>query len=217
MKIKIWIAFKNADFEFKSRVDTFKDKDRDIRSSLAFTRNSQLDLSFCLYDGDNGGQIDVKRGKKLLGKEALFVILGLKRVKEDDEKLDKFVKTHVSRLLKMDMVAVPNELERQEEVQLAVKGLAVGTVYISAVMRHPLNNVGVSSWFLEISPALSISILMAAFVWVEIEGVPLKTMDYEQLSQELSPGVPGWTPDLLEDSDEEELSMIDSLKKERRT
>ncbi|GJY26212.1 thylakoid assembly 8-like protein, chloroplastic [Tanacetum coccineum] len=92
------------------------------------------------HDGRPRGSL--WRGKKLLGKEALFVILGLKRVKDDDEKLDKFVKTHVSRLLKMDMVAVLNELERQEEVQLAVKyspvnwtkGLAVGPVYISAVM-----------------------------------------------------------------------------------
>lgn len=63
------------------------------------------------------------RGKKMIGKEALFVILGIKRVKDDEEKLDKFVKTHVSRLLKMDMVAVLNELERQEEVDLAVKVL----------------------------------------------------------------------------------------------
>uniref|UniRef100_A0A5B7BK53 Pentatricopeptide repeat-containing protein n=1 Tax=Davidia involucrata TaxID=16924 RepID=A0A5B7BK53_DAVIN len=61
------------------------------------------------------------RGKKLIGKEALFVILGLKRFKDDDEMLNKFIKTHVSRLLKMDMIAVLNELERQEEITLAVK------------------------------------------------------------------------------------------------
>lgn len=61
------------------------------------------------------------RGKKLIGKEALFIILGLKRFKDDKEKLDKFIKTHVLRLLKLDMVAVLNELERQEEVSLAVK------------------------------------------------------------------------------------------------
>ncbi|KAL0398792.1 UNVERIFIED_CONTAM: protein THYLAKOID ASSEMBLY 8-like, chloroplastic [Sesamum radiatum] len=61
------------------------------------------------------------RGKKLIGKEALFAILGLKRFKDDNEKLDKFIKTHVLRLLKLDMVAVLNELERQEEVFLAVK------------------------------------------------------------------------------------------------
>ncbi|KAI3522387.1 hypothetical protein L1887_00125 [Cichorium endivia] len=71
------------------------------------------------HDGRPRGSL--WRGKKMIGKEALFVILGLKRVKDDEEKLDKFVKTHVSRLLKMDMVAVLNELERQEEVDLAVK------------------------------------------------------------------------------------------------
>ncbi|XP_057764940.1 protein THYLAKOID ASSEMBLY 8-like, chloroplastic isoform X1 [Salvia miltiorrhiza] len=61
------------------------------------------------------------RGKKLIGKEALFVILGMKRFKDENEKLDKFIKTHVLRLLKMDMVAVLTELERQGEVSLAVK------------------------------------------------------------------------------------------------
>ncbi|KAK1589420.1 hypothetical protein Q3G72_033863 [Acer saccharum] len=61
------------------------------------------------------------RGKKLIGKEALFVILGLKRFKDDEEKLQKFIKTHVLRLLKMDLVAVLVELERQEETLLAVK------------------------------------------------------------------------------------------------
>ncbi|CAA0835892.1 Pentatricopeptide repeat-containing protein [Striga hermonthica] len=61
------------------------------------------------------------RGKKQIGKEALFVIQGLKRFKDDDEKIGKFIKTHVLRLLKMDMVAVLVELERQEEVSLAVK------------------------------------------------------------------------------------------------
>lgn len=63
------------------------------------------------------------RGKKLIGKEALFVILGLKRFKDDEETLEKFIKTHVRRLLKMDMIAVLGELERQEEVSLAVKVL----------------------------------------------------------------------------------------------
>ena len=63
------------------------------------------------------------RGKKLIGKEALFVILGLKRFKDDEENLRKFIKSHVLRLLKMDMVAVLTELERQEEVSLAVEVL----------------------------------------------------------------------------------------------
>ena len=51
------------------------------------------------------------------------MILGLKRFKDDEEMLHKFIKTHVLRLLKMDMIAVLGELERQEEVALAVKVL----------------------------------------------------------------------------------------------
>lgn len=57
----------------------------------------------------------------MIGKEALFVILGLKRFKDDEENLEKFVRTHVRRLLKMDMVAVLVELERQQEVLLALR------------------------------------------------------------------------------------------------
>ena len=60
------------------------------------------------------------RGKKLIGKEALFVISGLKRFKDDEDKLPKFIKTHVLRLLKMDLIAVLTELERQQEVSLAL-------------------------------------------------------------------------------------------------
>ncbi|KAK1367012.1 protein THYLAKOID ASSEMBLY 8-like, chloroplastic [Heracleum sosnowskyi] len=71
------------------------------------------------HDGRPRGSL--WRGKKMIGKEAIFVILGLKRFKDDEEKLGKFIKSHVLRLLKMDMVAVLNELERQEETSLAVK------------------------------------------------------------------------------------------------
>ncbi|KAI3851824.1 hypothetical protein MKX03_034179 [Papaver bracteatum] len=73
----------------------------------------------CYHDGRPRGPL--WRGKKLIGKEALFVILGIKRFKDDEEKLGKFIKTHVLRLLKMDMIAVLTELERQEEVGLALK------------------------------------------------------------------------------------------------
>lgn len=67
----------------------------------------------------------------MLGKEALFVILGLKRFKDDDEKLDKFIKHHVLRLLKMDMIAVLTELERQEQVALAFKVCPLPLLYFS--------------------------------------------------------------------------------------
>lgn len=75
----------------------------------------------CRYYHDGRPRGSLWRGKKLIGKEAIFIILGLKRFKDDEDKLDNFIKAHVLRLLKMDMVAVLNELERQEEVTLAVK------------------------------------------------------------------------------------------------
>ncbi|GJV67744.1 hypothetical protein Tco_1483253 [Tanacetum coccineum] len=64
--------------------------------------------------------------------------------------------------------------------------------------------------------------LVVAYVRVKIEGVPLNLWTLN-ISKELSPGgvevywirakeVPGWTPDLVEDSDEEELSNDDSLE-----
>ncbi|OWM66737.1 hypothetical protein CDL15_Pgr010388 [Punica granatum] len=52
---------------------------------------------------------------------------GLKRLKHDEEKLDGFVKTHVSRLLKLDTIAVLGELERQE-VSLAIKVLSLSVL-----------------------------------------------------------------------------------------
>ena len=74
------------------------------------------------------------RGKKLIGKEALFVISGLKRFKDDEEKLRKFIKSHVLRLLKMDMIAVLTELERQEEVALAVEVLFPCLIFSSCCL-----------------------------------------------------------------------------------
>ncbi|GJW38203.1 hypothetical protein Tco_0064048 [Tanacetum coccineum] len=57
-------------------------------------------------------------------------------------------------------------------------------------------------------------------VWVEIEGVPLKLWTLNTFKRIVTrkvywiraKEVPGWTPDLVEDSDEEELSDDDSLE-----
>ncbi|GLT37693.1 hypothetical protein SLA2020_119960 [Shorea laevis] len=86
-----------------------------------------LDFNFCksisgfrqYHDGRPRGSL--WGGKKLIGKKVLFVILGLKRFKKDEEKLQKFIKSLVLRVLKMDMIAVLTELESQEETFLAVK------------------------------------------------------------------------------------------------
>ncbi|KAL5709382.1 hypothetical protein ACHQM5_020079 [Ranunculus cassubicifolius] len=82
---------------------------------------TEFNLSSCRQYHDGRPRGPLWRGKKMIGKEALFVILGLKRFKNDEEKLKKFVKSHVLRLLKMDMIAVLTELERQEEVSLCLK------------------------------------------------------------------------------------------------
>ncbi|GJS53878.1 retrovirus-related pol polyprotein from transposon TNT 1-94 [Tanacetum coccineum] len=63
------------------------------------------------------------------------------------------------------------------------------------------DNVGVSSCFSEIRQFFSKINPDGAFVWVEIEVYWIRAKE-----------VPGWTPDLVEDSDEEELSDDDSLE-----
>ncbi|KAH6766263.1 Pentatricopeptide repeat superfamily protein [Perilla frutescens var. hirtella] len=90
-----------------------------LQSTISNTFRPTSGCERSYHDGRPRGSL--WRGKKLIGKEAIFVILGMKRFKDDSEKLDKFIKTHALRLLKLDMVAVLNELERQGEVSLAVK------------------------------------------------------------------------------------------------
>ncbi|GJT04037.1 RNA-directed DNA polymerase, eukaryota [Tanacetum coccineum] len=63
------------------------------------------------------------------------------------------------------------------------------------------DNVGVSSWFSEIRQASFDINPDGRIVWVEIEVYWIRAKE-----------VPGWTPDLVEDSDEEELSDDDSLE-----
>ncbi|GJZ14959.1 hypothetical protein Tco_0550636 [Tanacetum coccineum] len=65
------------------------------------------------------------------------------------------------------------------------------------------DNVGVSSWFSEIRQASFDINPDGRIVWVEIEVYWIRAKE-----------VPGWTPDLVEDSDEEELSDDDSLEKD---
>ncbi|GJU82333.1 RNA-directed DNA polymerase, eukaryota [Tanacetum coccineum] len=104
----------------------------------------------------------------------------------------------------------------------------VGSLEFSSVKskRHSVVNVGVSSWFSEIRQASFDINPDGRIVWVEIEGVPLKLWTLNTFKRivtrsifreksvvdSLLKEVPGWTPDLVEDSDEEELSDDDSLE-----
>ncbi|KAF2291832.1 hypothetical protein GH714_035779 [Hevea brasiliensis] len=51
-----------------------------------------------------------------MGKEGLIVAKELKRLQSDPLRLDRFMKSHVSRLLKSDLVAVLAEFQRQDQV-----------------------------------------------------------------------------------------------------
>lgn len=59
--------------------------------------------------------------KKIMGREGLLVVKELKRLKKDTERVQKFMKNHVARLLKSDLLAVLAEFQRQDEIFLALK------------------------------------------------------------------------------------------------
>ncbi|MCO5583685.1 hypothetical protein L7F22_037598 [Adiantum nelumboides] len=61
-------------------------------------------------------------------KEALLVVRELKRAKKDPWKLHVLLRTKVDRLLKLDLIATLNELQRLEEVDIAL-------------MKHPSGNL----------------------------------------------------------------------------
>lgn len=55
-----------------------------------------------------------------MGKEGLFVVHQLKRLRSGPQ-FDQFMKTHVTRLLRTDLLAVLAELQRQDNVSLSMK------------------------------------------------------------------------------------------------
>ncbi|XP_023531705.1 pentatricopeptide repeat-containing protein At1g62350 [Cucurbita pepo subsp. pepo] len=65
--------------------------------------------------------LSVWRRKKEMGKEGLIVVKELKRIQSNLIRLDRFISSHVSRLLKSDLVAVLVELQRQNQVFLCMK------------------------------------------------------------------------------------------------
>ncbi|KAJ6822916.1 pentatricopeptide repeat-containing protein [Iris pallida] len=65
--------------------------------------------------------LSIWRRKKEMGKEGLFVVHELKRVASSAPRLESFMKSHVSRLLRTDLLAVLAEFQRQGNVFLSVK------------------------------------------------------------------------------------------------
>ncbi|KAL3512987.1 hypothetical protein ACH5RR_025704 [Cinchona calisaya] len=69
--------------------------------------------------------LSIWRRKKEIGKEGLMVVKELKRLQTNPIRLERFMKSHVSRLLKSDLVAVLTEFQRQDLVFLCIKLYAV--------------------------------------------------------------------------------------------
>nr|GEV01160.1 nucleotide-binding alpha-beta plait domain-containing protein [Tanacetum cinerariifolium] len=74
-------------------------------------------------------------------------------------------------------------------------------------------NVGASSWFSKIRQASLDIIPNGRIVWVEVEGVHLKLWSMNtKFFWIRAKEVPGWVPDLIEESEEEEQSDVGSLE-----
>ncbi|XP_076900449.1 pentatricopeptide repeat-containing protein At1g62350-like [Bidens hawaiensis] len=65
--------------------------------------------------------LSIWRRKKEMGKEGLIIAKELKRLESSPARLDRYIKSHVSRLLKSDLVSVLFEFQRQDLVYLSMK------------------------------------------------------------------------------------------------
>ncbi|KAM0997120.1 hypothetical protein TB1_006440 [Malus domestica] len=65
--------------------------------------------------------LSIWRRKKEMGKEGLMVAKELKRLRSQPLRLDHFIRSHVSRLLKSDLLTVLAEFQRQDQVFLSIK------------------------------------------------------------------------------------------------
>ncbi|CAB4278738.1 unnamed protein product [Prunus armeniaca] len=65
--------------------------------------------------------LSIWRRRKEMGKEGLIAAKELKRLRSHPLRLDQFIRSNVSRLLKSDLVAVLAEFQRQDQVFLSMK------------------------------------------------------------------------------------------------
>lgn len=96
-----------------------------LRLALRRASSSTVTLSNSSFRFISGSaskpSLSIWRRKKELGKEGLIIAKELKRLQPDPVRLDRFVRSNVSRLLKSDLVAVLAEFQRQDNVFLSMK------------------------------------------------------------------------------------------------
>ncbi|KAL6499636.1 hypothetical protein OROGR_027546 [Orobanche gracilis] len=80
-----------------------------------------IDIRHVITGAASSPSLSIWRRKKEMGKEGLMVAKELKRLQCHPVRFERFMKTHVSRLLKSDLVAVLAEFQRQNIVSLSMK------------------------------------------------------------------------------------------------
>ena len=84
--------------------------------------------------------LSIWRRKKEMGKEGIFVVQELKRLfrsSRDGRRLEGFLKSGVSRLVRTDLLAVLAELQRQNLVMLSLKVRSLTLTLILATNPNP--------------------------------------------------------------------------------
>ncbi|KAK7273825.1 hypothetical protein RIF29_14889 [Crotalaria pallida] len=90
-------------------------------SSLATIPRTVLNPSRFVSGSASSPSLSIWRRKKEIGKEGLIIAKELKRLQSNPVRLDRFIRSQVSRLLKSDLVAVLAEFQRQDQVFLCMK------------------------------------------------------------------------------------------------
>lgn len=137
-----------------------------FENTFSISKNTQQQWLFRHVSGlASSPSLSIWRRKKEMGKEGLIVAKELKRLRSNSVRLDRFIRSHVSRLLKSDLFAVLAEFQRQDQVFLCMK------VSLTMVLFGCQESLGIENVFavsiLLISDSYSIyCITGGCFYWV---------------------------------------------------
>uniref|UniRef100_A0A6N2LUA3 Pentatricopeptide repeat-containing protein n=1 Tax=Salix viminalis TaxID=40686 RepID=A0A6N2LUA3_SALVM len=98
-----------------------------LKSQYQNEKHQLLVFFRCIFNHSaSSPSLSIWRRKKEMGKEGLMAAKELKRLQSNPVRLERFIKSNVSRLLKSDLLAVLAEFQRQDQVFLCMKLYDVG-------------------------------------------------------------------------------------------
>ncbi|KAJ6750959.1 hypothetical protein OIU85_001488 [Salix viminalis] len=93
-----------------------------LKSQYQNEKHQLLVFFRCIFNHSaSSPSLSIWRRKKEMGKEGLMAAKELKRLQSNPVRLERFIKSNVSRLLKSDLLAVLAEFQRQDQVFLCMK------------------------------------------------------------------------------------------------